>query len=96
MDVVAESVFTIDETIAPPTIDMTYEGRPALGIYCLLEDRLTICLSDSTDERPTRFVSEADSPNRMLIHLRRRNQPSETADGSQTVSETQQVVQTDR
>ncbi len=69
--VIAETEFTADATHSPPTIRMTYAGNPTLGIYQLDGDDLKICLSGSADEGPTKFASEADSPNRMLIVLKR-------------------------
>ncbi len=67
----AETDITIDETTQPSSIEMTFEGKPALGILALDGDKLEICLSGSKNERPTKFASERDSPNRMLIRLRR-------------------------
>ena len=69
--VIAETEFTTDTTEQPPTIRMTYGTKPTLGIYQLDGDDLKICLSGSIDERPTKFISEADSTNRMLIVLKR-------------------------
>jgi uncharacterized protein (TIGR03067 family) len=69
--VIAESDYTTDATKQPPTIDLTLEGKPALGIYQLEGDDLRICLGRSTDKRPGEFAIEADSPSRTLITLKR-------------------------
>ncbi len=69
--VIAETEYTVDPTSKPRSIDMTFDGKPNQGIYFLQEDKLVICLSGSTTERPTKMVSQADSPNRLLIRLRR-------------------------
>ncbi len=66
-----ESEITIDESTQPISIKMVLEGKPTLGILALKGDRLDICLSGSKDERPTKFASEDNSPNRMLIRFRR-------------------------
>ncbi len=69
--VIAESEFAVDPTKQPPTIRMTYGDKPTMGIYQLDGDDLKICLSGSVDVRPTKFASELDSANRMLIILKR-------------------------
>lgn len=69
--VLFETDFTMDETTDPKSIEMEYQGKPTLGIVSLDGDRLAICLSGSKTERPTEFASERESPNRMLIRLRR-------------------------
>jgi len=69
--VVAESEFAVDPTKQPSTIRMTYGDERTWGIYQLDGDDLKICLSGSANERPTKFVSEMDSVNRMLIILKR-------------------------
>ena len=63
--VVAESEFAVDPTKQPSTFRMTYGDERTWGIY------QKICLSGSANERPTKFVSEMDSVNRMLIILKR-------------------------
>jgi uncharacterized protein (TIGR03067 family) len=69
--VLAVTEYTIDAGQQPPVIRLVFQGQPTLGIYELSGDDLKICLSGSADRRPTAFVSEADSPNRMLFVLKR-------------------------
>ncbi len=68
--VLAETDFAIDKSTKPASIEMVFEGKPTLGILVMEGRRMSICLSGSKKQRPTKFVSERDSPNRMLIHLR--------------------------
>lgn len=68
---IADTEFTIDESTDPTSIEMVFEGKPTLGILEREGDRLTLCLSGSTDKRPQKFASQPDSANRMLIRLRR-------------------------
>jgi uncharacterized protein (TIGR03067 family) len=70
-NVIAETEYTTDESNDPPTMRLTYEGNPTLAIYSIEGDELKICMSGSTEVPPNRFVSEANSPNRMLIVLKR-------------------------
>lgn len=67
--VLAETDFEIDESTKPASIKMVFEGKPSLGILVKEGRRMSICLSGSEEQRPTKFISEDDSPNRMLIHL---------------------------
>ena len=67
--VIAETKYRTDPTNRPRTINLTYEGKPTLGIYRIEGDELTICLSRSEGERPTRFASGPDSPKQVLFVL---------------------------
>jgi uncharacterized protein (TIGR03067 family) len=69
--VVAETKYTADPTQRPATIRLTFDGKETLGIYRIEGNGLMICLSGSTKERPSKFASEADSPQRMLFTLER-------------------------
>lgn len=86
--VVAETDFEIDTSTKPASIKMVFEGQPSLGILVTEARRMSICLSGVKEQRPTKFVSETDSPNRMLIHLCRGEFPPDrpiyvaNADGS--------------
>jgi uncharacterized protein (TIGR03067 family) len=65
--VIAETKYTTDTAKTPPTIDLTYEGKPTLGIYRIEDNQLTLSLSRSATERPTGFVSQADPPNQVIV-----------------------------
>ena len=69
--VLAETDITIDESTEPASVEMVFQGKPTLGILALEGNRLRICLSGSKEVRPDDFASRKDSPNRMLIDLRR-------------------------
>ena len=69
--VLFETDFEIDRSTKPNPIEMVFEGKPTLGILVMEGDKMSICLSGSKTERPTKFASESGSPNKMLIHLRR-------------------------
>ena len=69
--VLFETDFEIDRSKKPNPIEMEFEGKPTLGILVMEGNKMSICLSGAKTERPTKFASEPNSPNRMLIHLRR-------------------------
>ncbi len=63
--------FTLDPAEAPKRVDWTLGEGKLMGIYELDGDRLRICFDERGDARPTKFVSEPDSPNDVLLTLRR-------------------------
>lgn len=64
--------YTLDTTKNPKWIDFTTKGGKTLGIYELNGDDLKICFNKKDGaERPTRFESKADSPNGVLMVLKR-------------------------
>ena len=67
--ILAETDFEIDKSTKPTSVKMVLEGKPSLGIVVKEGRRMSICLSGSEKQRPTKFISENDSPNQMLIHL---------------------------
>jgi uncharacterized protein (TIGR03067 family) len=69
--VLFETDFAIDRSAKPNAIEMVFDGKPTLGILDMNETKMSICLSGSKTERPTKFASERNSPNKMLIYLRR-------------------------
>jgi uncharacterized protein (TIGR03067 family) len=58
------STIRIDPTVTPKRLDdhQSQLVRPALGIYQLEGDRLTLCWSNASPERPTTFDSPEGSP----------------------------------
>ena len=67
--VLAETDYEIDKSTKPASIKMVFQGKPSLGILVMEGRRMSICLSGTKEQRPTKFISETDSPNRMLFHL---------------------------
>jgi uncharacterized protein (TIGR03067 family) len=65
------STFTLDPSTARKSIDIITEGRTKRGIYDLQGDTLRICFSEATDDRPTAFDSQPDSPNDVVLTLKR-------------------------
>jgi uncharacterized protein (TIGR03067 family) len=65
--------FKLDPSKKPGWIDMTESGgKTMLGIYELKGDTLKMCFNEKAGgERPTQFVSMADSPNDLLFVLKR-------------------------
>ncbi|HEY8505543.1 MAG TPA: sigma-70 family RNA polymerase sigma factor [Gemmataceae bacterium] len=62
------ATFTLDPAANPKRIDFTDGKKTNLGIYKLDGKKLTLCLNER-EERPTRFASEANSPNDVLMEL---------------------------
>jgi RNA polymerase sigma-70 factor (ECF subfamily) len=65
-----EGTFTLNAAAKPPQIDLIENGKPALGIYRLRGDELTICFDEGANQRPGEFTSEAGT-NHTLMVLRR-------------------------
>lgn len=65
--------FTVAPRATPKRIDVKEDGVPVPGIYELKDGKLRICLNDKSAEfqRPTKFASEADTPNVRLLELER-------------------------
>lgn len=64
--VLFDSSYTVDATKNPKQIDMIategdLKGKPALGIYKLEGERLTLCYTMPGNERPAEFESTAKS-----------------------------------
>jgi uncharacterized protein (TIGR03067 family) len=64
--VLFDSTYTVDATKDPKQIDMIgtegeLTGKPALGIYKLDGDKLTLCYTMPGNERPAKFESAAKS-----------------------------------
>jgi RNA polymerase sigma factor (sigma-70 family) len=70
-----DATYRLDPSARPPAIDFSRPGRGTeLGIYEVKGDELRICINElsATDrKRPTRFASEKDSANDVLILARR-------------------------
>jgi uncharacterized protein (TIGR03067 family) len=64
--------YKLDPTKKPKWIDLTEGDRTRLAIYELDGDTLKVCFAEgSQKERPTAFESRPNSPNDVLIVLRR-------------------------
>src|SRR5262249_6605383 len=59
----------VDPTKKPPTIDLTVDGKTALGIYELDKGTLKMCTAEPGEPRPKDFKSEGDK--QMLVVLKR-------------------------
>jgi uncharacterized protein (TIGR03067 family) len=64
--VLFDSTYTLDPTKSPSTIDMIgtegeLKGKPALGIYKLDANQLTLCYVMPGSPRPTTFDSQPNS-----------------------------------
>jgi hypothetical protein len=64
--VLFDSTYTVDAAKEPKQIDMIgtegeLKGKPALGIYKLDGDRLTLCYTMPGSERPAKFESAPKS-----------------------------------
>ena len=68
-----EGTFQVDPTKKPASIDLTFGGRTALGIYELTKDTLKICGSEPGQDRPTMF--QAAGEGQLLVTLKRQAAP---------------------
>jgi uncharacterized protein (TIGR03067 family) len=66
--------YALDPSKTPKWIDIGIGDGGFLGIYELKGDMLRICHGKSGGERSTQFVSEPDSPNQVLLLLKREKQ----------------------
>lgn len=66
--------YHLDPTADPAHINLAEGSNKSLGIYQVVGDTLTVCLSEGTRsaERPTAFESRTDSANDILFVLRRK------------------------
>ena len=70
--------YKTDSTVEPKSITFFEDGKekPVMGIYRLENDKLWIVFNEGRDgERPDAFASEPDSPNDVLLELRRTEEP---------------------
>lgn len=75
--VLFDSTYSIDATKDPKQIDMIgtegeLKGKPALGIYKLEGDKLTLCYTMPGKERPAAFESAAKSGVYLIVWQRAR------------------------
>ncbi len=75
----SEATYTLIPNENPKAIDLRTQGRTALGIYDLAGDDLRLCLSESKQGRPAKFISEPDSVNDVLIALKREDAETQIA-----------------
>ena len=76
--VLFDSTYTIDPTKSPPAIDMVgtegeLKGKPALGIYKLDANQLTLCYVMPGSPRPTAFDSQTNSGVFLVVWKRAEN-----------------------
>jgi uncharacterized protein (TIGR03067 family) len=76
--VLFDSTYAIDATKTPPQIDMIgtegeLKGKPALGIYKLDANQLTLCYVMPGSPRPTAFDSQPQSGTFLIVWKRMEN-----------------------
>jgi uncharacterized protein (TIGR03067 family) len=74
-EVLFDSTYSLDTKADPKRIDMIgtegeLKGKPALGIYKLDKDRLTMCYTMPRQQRPKDFKSEENSEAYLLVWRR--------------------------
>lgn len=72
-----ETVFQIEPTATPKTIDLktikgVEVGKKVLGIYRLEKDTLTVCLSEKEGDRPQEFKAPRQTLRYVLVFKRER------------------------
>ncbi|MEZ6094561.1 MAG: protein kinase [Pirellulaceae bacterium] len=65
------STYNLDASSNPCTIDVIHDGKTSMGIYELKGDTLWLCICEGEGERPTRFESQPNSGNDILLTLKR-------------------------
>jgi len=78
--VLFDSTYTLDPAKSPPTIDMIgtegeLKGKPALGIYKLDANQLTLCYVMPGSQRPATFDSQPNSGAFLITWKRVENKP---------------------
>lgn len=69
--------YKLDPAKKPKWVDLTEDGRIRVAIYDLNGDTLKVCFAEGFQkERPTAFESKANSPNDVLIVLKREKRES--------------------
>jgi uncharacterized protein (TIGR03067 family) len=64
--------YKLDPSKKPKWLDLVEDGRTRLAIYDVNGDTLRVCFAEGTPkERPTAFESKPNSPNDVLIVLKR-------------------------
>ena len=66
-----ESIYKLEPSTSPKSIDLTTNGQTKPGIYDLQGDTLRICLSEKSNVRPTAFDSQPDSVNDVVLIMKR-------------------------
>jgi uncharacterized protein (TIGR03067 family) len=69
-DVEKEGRFKIDPGKKPPQIDLTVEDKSVEGVYAFKKGKLTLCVAEKGQGRPTKFESPAGSKTFLAV-LRR-------------------------
>ena len=65
------ATYRLDPSTTPKSIDINENGRTKPGIYDLQGDTLRICISEHSDDRPTKFDSQPNSANDLIILMKR-------------------------
>ena len=78
--VLFDSTYSVDATKMPPQIDMIgtegeLKGKPALGIYKLDANQLTLCYVMPGSPRPTAFDSQPQSGVFLVVWKRAEDKP---------------------
>ncbi len=63
--------FRLHPEQSPKWIDTVHGERVLKGIYRINGNTLTVCINERRGARPTAFLSEADSPNDLLMVFKR-------------------------
>lgn len=80
------SMYKLDPSSSPKSIDLTESGRTKQGIYDLVGDTLRICIAESGKQRPTAFDSQPGSANDLIIMLKRIHAPAKVDLPTQAIS----------
>jgi uncharacterized protein (TIGR03067 family) len=64
-DKTKEGTIKIDPSKKPAHIDITHDGKTAMGIYSFTKDELKLCISET--ERPTEFTTKEGTKTTLIV-----------------------------